>query len=207
MSDVSQGPGWWQASDGKWYAPQQAAGATPDPAAGAPVGGPAAGGPAAAATGPGGAPLAEFGPRAIGLILDWAFGLAAFIVLWIIAIILGQISSVLFFLFYLLIVALELGYWLYLGYMVGNHGQTAGMKMQGIKCLAIDTGQPVGVGMGIVRGLVHGILGLFCVIPGIIDYLFPLWDVQKQTLADKSVKTEVIAGLPQQKFSTDLFKP
>lgn len=22
MSDYSQGPGWWQASDGKWYAPQ-----------------------------------------------------------------------------------------------------------------------------------------------------------------------------------------
>ena len=22
MSDTSQGPGWWQASDGKWYAPQ-----------------------------------------------------------------------------------------------------------------------------------------------------------------------------------------
>jgi hypothetical protein len=21
MSDVSQGPGWWQASDGKWYPP------------------------------------------------------------------------------------------------------------------------------------------------------------------------------------------
>lgn len=25
MSDYSQGPGWWQASDGKWYPPQQAA--------------------------------------------------------------------------------------------------------------------------------------------------------------------------------------
>lgn len=25
MSDVSQGPGWWLASDGKWYPPQQAA--------------------------------------------------------------------------------------------------------------------------------------------------------------------------------------
>ncbi len=25
MSDVSQGPGWWQASDGKWYPPQDAA--------------------------------------------------------------------------------------------------------------------------------------------------------------------------------------
>jgi hypothetical protein len=25
MSDVSQGPGWWQSSDGKWYPPQGAA--------------------------------------------------------------------------------------------------------------------------------------------------------------------------------------
>ena len=31
MSDVSQGPGWWQASDGKWYAPEQAQGAAPPP--------------------------------------------------------------------------------------------------------------------------------------------------------------------------------
>ena len=23
MSDVSEGPGWWQASDGKWYRPEQ----------------------------------------------------------------------------------------------------------------------------------------------------------------------------------------
>lgn len=27
MSDSPQGPGWWQASDGKWYAPEQAPGA------------------------------------------------------------------------------------------------------------------------------------------------------------------------------------
>ncbi|MGH9096108.1 MAG: DUF4190 domain-containing protein [Acidimicrobiales bacterium] len=26
MSDVSQGPGWWQASDGKWYSPEQTPG-------------------------------------------------------------------------------------------------------------------------------------------------------------------------------------
>ena len=31
MSDTSQGPGWWQASDGKWYPPEQAPGATPPP--------------------------------------------------------------------------------------------------------------------------------------------------------------------------------
>jgi hypothetical protein len=29
MSELSQGPGWWQASDGKWYAPEQ----RPGPAA------------------------------------------------------------------------------------------------------------------------------------------------------------------------------
>ena len=26
MSDTSQGPGWWQASDGKWYPPEQSPG-------------------------------------------------------------------------------------------------------------------------------------------------------------------------------------
>lgn len=31
MSDSSQGPGWWQASDGKWYSPEQAPGPAPQP--------------------------------------------------------------------------------------------------------------------------------------------------------------------------------
>ena len=31
MSDVSQGPSWWQASDGKWYPPEQARGYAPPP--------------------------------------------------------------------------------------------------------------------------------------------------------------------------------
>lgn len=35
MSDVSQGPGWWQASDGRWYPPEQAP--RPQPPPGAPV--------------------------------------------------------------------------------------------------------------------------------------------------------------------------
>jgi hypothetical protein len=60
MSDTSQGPGWWQASDGKWYPPEQAPGAVPTgpppgpagappgygtpPAYGAPAGGGGGGG-------------------------------------------------------------------------------------------------------------------------------------------------------------------
>jgi len=31
MSDESQGPGWWQASDGKWYAPEEAPDVVPPP--------------------------------------------------------------------------------------------------------------------------------------------------------------------------------
>jgi uncharacterized RDD family membrane protein YckC len=49
MSDTPQGPGWWQASDGRWYPPEQAPGATPSAA---PSGG-AARGPAPGPLGPG----------------------------------------------------------------------------------------------------------------------------------------------------------
>ena len=35
VSDTSQGPGWWQASDGKWYPPEQAPGYQPPAAAAA----------------------------------------------------------------------------------------------------------------------------------------------------------------------------
>lgn len=31
MSDTSQGPGWWIASDGKWYSPEQKPGPAPEP--------------------------------------------------------------------------------------------------------------------------------------------------------------------------------
>ena len=37
MSDTSQGPGWWQASDGKWYQPEQSPSLPPPPAAASPA--------------------------------------------------------------------------------------------------------------------------------------------------------------------------
>jgi uncharacterized membrane protein len=39
LSDYSQGPGWWQASDGKWYPPEQAPGYQTPPPGGASPGG------------------------------------------------------------------------------------------------------------------------------------------------------------------------
>jgi hypothetical protein len=50
MSDVSQGAGWWQASDGKWYAPEQQS--NEQPPAPPPAPGPPAG-PSGAGPGPG----------------------------------------------------------------------------------------------------------------------------------------------------------
>lgn len=38
MSDAPQGPGWWQASDGRWYPPDQVPGPTPTPVPGPPSG-------------------------------------------------------------------------------------------------------------------------------------------------------------------------
>ena len=85
MSDVSQGPGWWQASDGKWYSPEQMPGtgaaestgfvpgapetvpqpsypgfaSAPDPV----TGGPSSGSPGAPPPGPGASPPApSYGP-------------------------------------------------------------------------------------------------------------------------------------------------
>ncbi len=56
MSEVSQGPGWWLASDGRWYSPDQSPGYAPPgaqaypPPSGAPIG------PVGAAYGPSTAP-------------------------------------------------------------------------------------------------------------------------------------------------------
>ena len=62
MSDVSQGPGWWLASDGKWYPPQQAAPTAPAaPAAPTAPQAPIAPQPAPAAPGDGAAPGAQPG--------------------------------------------------------------------------------------------------------------------------------------------------
>ena len=56
MSDVSQGPGWWQASDGKWYPPEQAPGAQPTsaPPTTPPTTPPTPGGPSPGGPPPGG---------------------------------------------------------------------------------------------------------------------------------------------------------
>jgi hypothetical protein len=96
MSDSTQGPGWWQASDGKWYppdqhpdlgAPTEAVEATPPTAAMPPVA-PPAGGPPVVPMGPppgapGGPPAGSNNARwiALGVVAALIVALAAFLLL------------------------------------------------------------------------------------------------------------------------------
>lgn len=194
MSDVSQGPGWWQASDGKWYPPEQAPG-------GQPWGAPGYGGPGGYVATPG--PLAEWGQRVVAYLIDAAIILVGYIAVAIVAGILGAIVDALGVLVgvvgYLAMVALGF-YFLYLN---GSAGQSPGKRLTGLKVIGERTGQPIGGGLGIVRGFAHIVDSLICYI----GWLFPLWDAKKQTLADKIMSTVVITGAPKESLGPEIFRP
>ncbi len=196
MSDVSQGPGWWQASDGKWYPPEQR------PASEPPVAAPAASYPR---TQPGASPLgplADWGTRALATLIDWAASAVVAIAGLIVAGIIGAISTALGILvgFAIYLAATGLGF--YFAYMNGAVGQSPGKKVMGIKVVSEETGQVIGGGLGIVRALAHFVDAIIFYI----GFLFPLWDPKRQTLADKIMKTVVLADQPKQPLSLELFK-
>jgi uncharacterized RDD family membrane protein YckC len=86
--------------------------------------------------------------------------------------------------------------WIWFSVQVGKYGSSPGMRMVGLKCVSQRTGQPIGGGLGFVRSLAHFVDGIICDI----GYLWPLWDSQRQTLADKIMGTVVLKG-PSEGFS------
>lgn len=191
MSDTSQGPGWWQASDGKWYPPDAASTPATVPASG--------GAPGTSAYGE----LADWGQRALGILIDFAMIFVLWIVAFIVVLVLSAISNTLGALVGLVVyLALALA-WLYMGYLVGQKGQSPGMAIMGLRCIGQETGQVIGGGMGVVRTIAHIVDNIICYV----GWLFPLWDAQRQTIADKLVKTVVLTNQPKQTFSIDLLKP
>lgn len=187
MSDVSQGPGWWQASDGKWYSPEhRTTGSAP-------------------AANPGGStrgPLASWGTRVVATLIDAAISTVVVIVGFILAAILGAISTTLGILFGLVVYLVAIGAGFYFTYMTGACGQSPGKKIMGIKVVSEETGQVIGGGMGVVRGLAHVVDSIIFSI----GYLFPLWDPKRQTLADKIMNTVVLSDQPKQQLSVELLK-
>src|SRR5690554_2640057 len=120
MSDAAQGPGWWQAADGKWYPPEAA------PGAAAPNPGYTGGPPAAGAPNP--EQFADWGTRVVATLIDMVvvFGLA--IIGFILAAILGSISTALGVHVGIIVYAAAAVAGLYFAYLTGETGQSPGKR-------------------------------------------------------------------------------
>ena len=126
---------------------------------------------------------ADTGARVIAFLIDWiAIPFVIRIAFTIIGTILGAVSDALGILFGLLSLVLWLGYFVYQCYLEGSTGQTIAKKMQKIKVVSMDTGQPIGFGMALARNLVNS-------VPCDLGWLLGFFDAQKQTLGDKVSKS------------------
>jgi uncharacterized RDD family membrane protein YckC len=133
------------------------------------------------------APLADWGTRAIGAIIDWAP--------------VGIVNAIFFqvdFINFLLGLA-GLAYWAYIGHMEGVTGQTPGKAMMGTR-LVNENGEVIGSGPGIGRKFAH-ILDFIC----FLGFLLPLVDAKRQTIADKLLQTYVVTGSEKKPFAVDLW--
>jgi uncharacterized RDD family membrane protein YckC len=132
--------------------------------------------------------LASWGTRAIGSLIDIGTVFGGFIVVFILSLVVHPLI--------ILAYILAIGAGLFLAYQVGETGQSPGMRVAGVRCVHIGTGQPIGPGLGILRGIAHAVDSFICYV----GWLFPLWDSKRQTLADKIMST-VVVTVPKQGFS------
>jgi uncharacterized RDD family membrane protein YckC len=71
---------------------------------------------------------------------------------------------------------------------LGRTGQTWGRKIVGVRVVRQNSDAPLGVGLALGRTILEGLLGQVC----LLNYLWMLWDSDKQTWHDKIVNTIVI---------------
>jgi uncharacterized RDD family membrane protein YckC len=88
------------------------------------------------------------------------------------------------------------------GVRQGRTGSSVGKKTLRFKLISEKTGQPVGVGMSLVRQLAH----IVDAAPLCLGFLFPLWDSKRRTLADKLIGT-VCVPLDGQTTDVDSSRP
>ena len=134
-------------------------------------------------------PLASWGDRVIAALVN-------IVPLLVIALVISLVSSVLANL-------VTFGVGIYFYYLDGETGAHPGKRLMGLKTVNAQTGQTIGGGMGIVRYFAHILDSITC----LIGYLFPLWDAQRQTFADKVMTTVVLKDQPKQPFGPELFAP
>lgn len=84
-----------------------------------------------------------------------------------------------------------------------QRGQTIGMMVAGTRAVDKVAGSPIGYARAFGRALLEYVLVIALFIPWVIDMLFPLWDPMNQTLHDKATNTIVIKptmGRPLESF-------
>ena len=129
-------------------------------------------------------PKADFGKRALSWLIDWlAPGIVASTVGAIIG---GSVGNFVAFLLVGGFVAWNSGY------QAGTTGYSLGRKIAKTKLISEQTQQPLGAGQGVLRAMIQWALVSFTCIGGLLTWLWPLWDTNKQTLADKMVKSIVV---------------
>jgi uncharacterized RDD family membrane protein YckC len=74
------------------------------------------------------------------------------------------------------------------GYRQGRSGQSLGKSVLGTRLVSAGSGEPVGFGRAFGRQVAH----LVDAIPLGVGFLWPLWDEQRQTFADKMCSTLVV---------------
>ena len=75
------------------------------------------------------------------------------------------------------------------GYRQGRTGQSLAKSWLGLAVVKEATGQPIGVGAGFGRALMHMFIDGSCFYLG---FLWPLWDARKRTWGDMAVGSIVI---------------
>jgi uncharacterized RDD family membrane protein YckC len=74
----------------------------------------------------------------------------------------------------------------------GRDGQSYGKRVMGIRLARLADGQPIGGGLGFLRLFLNWILWVACIVPGVLNLLWPLWDAKNQTWSDKIAKSVVV---------------
>lgn len=77
----------------------------------------------------------------------------------------------------------------------GRRGASLGKQCFGLLVISKNNARPIGAVLTFVRSLAH----ILDMLPLMLGYLWPLWDSEKQTFADKVVNTAVLR-LPGVRF-------
>jgi uncharacterized RDD family membrane protein YckC len=99
----------------------------------------------------------------------------------------AAVSGGVFILFYLLALAISIGYWVYFW---GTSGQTPGMRLFRLRVVDAQTGQPIGIPRAIVRWLMSLVNSWACYI----GWIWVAFDSRKQGWHDKVANSVVLQG-------------